>query len=195
MPETTEKKSRGRPKEKASEKVDLDELKRLYSLGFKDTEIAWILGVSERTIYNWAEDPIFDAARKAGKLVADATVLETLKKLTQGYDYFEESVEKRLLPDGRSYTSQKRTKKHIPPNVVAIIFWLKNRLPDRWREKLQIEGILSKEPEAMNIKELTRELAEAFAKLDTKELAELNKTLAQAGITESDRTPGRQKNA
>ena len=29
--------------------------------------------------------------------------------------------------------------KHIPPDTTAQIFWLKNRRPDRWRDKQQIE--------------------------------------------------------
>lgn len=32
-----------------------------------------------------------------------------------------------------------RTVKHIPPDTTAQIFWLKNRRPDRWRDKQQIE--------------------------------------------------------
>ena len=28
-------------------------------------------------------------------------------------------------------------KKHTPPDVVAAIFWLKNRKPDDWREKIK----------------------------------------------------------
>ena len=28
-----------------------------------------------------------------------------------------------------------QTVKHIPPDTTAQIFWLKNRRPDRWRDK------------------------------------------------------------
>jgi hypothetical protein len=30
-------------------------------------------------------------------------------------------------------------KEHVPPNPTSIIFWLKNRRPDRWRDKHDVE--------------------------------------------------------
>lgn len=32
----------------------------------------------------------------------------------------------------------KRQKKFIPPQVVAQIFWLKNRRPEEWRDKREV---------------------------------------------------------
>lgn len=39
-------------------------------------------------------------------------------------------------PDG---VKHRETVKFIPPDVTAQIFWLKNRRPEIWREKQQIE--------------------------------------------------------
>jgi len=33
----------------------------------------------------------------------------------------------------------KRVKKHVAPDVTACIFWLKNRRPAEWRDKVQQE--------------------------------------------------------
>ena len=33
----------------------------------------------------------------------------------------------------------KRTRKFIPPSNVAQIFWLKNRKPDTWKDKREID--------------------------------------------------------
>ena len=34
----------------------------------------------------------------------------------------------------------KKTKKHIPPDTTAIIYWLNNRKPKDWRNKQVIES-------------------------------------------------------
>ena len=33
---------------------------------------------------------------------------------------------------------------HVPPDVTACIFWLKNRDPEHWRDSQQLEHVLGK---------------------------------------------------
>jgi hypothetical protein len=33
---------------------------------------------------------------------------------------------------------------HVPPDVTACIFWLKNRKPSEWRDSQQMEHVLGK---------------------------------------------------
>ena len=42
-----------------------------------------------------------------------------------------------MLSDGTvvEYTEEV----HYPPDTVAMIFWLKNRRPDKWRDRQEIE--------------------------------------------------------
>jgi hypothetical protein len=35
-------------------------------------------------------------------------------------------------------------REHVPPDVTAAIFWLKNRKPDQWRDAWQLEHKLGK---------------------------------------------------
>jgi len=48
-----------------------------------------------------------------------------------GYEYEEEVV----TPKGTKHT----VRKYQPPNTTALIFWLKNRKPDQWRDKQEHE--------------------------------------------------------
>lgn len=51
-------------------------------------------------------------------------------KRALGYEYTEESIE--ISRQGRKV---KQTIKHVAPDTAAAFIWLKNRRPDKWREK------------------------------------------------------------
>ena len=74
--------------------------------------------------------PILQALKK-GKEVIDIEVENALLKRALGYDYTEKTQEK--FKDGKM--SAKMVTKHVAPDVASIIFWLKNRRPDKWRDK------------------------------------------------------------
>ena len=61
----------------------------------------------------------------------DRQVENALLKRALGYEYDEITTE---------YGKEiKRVTKQVVPDVTAQIFWLKNRKPDQWRDKQQIE--------------------------------------------------------
>ena len=66
------------------------------------------------------------------------TMLHALLKRALGYDYTEERVEV-SKENGKKSVKTTQTVKHVPPDTTAQIFWLKNRRPDRWRDKQQLE--------------------------------------------------------
>jgi hypothetical protein len=92
--------------------------------------------VSLDTIQVWINQyPEFSEALKEGKAPADAKVEKSLYQRAIGYKYTEKKVIQ--LPDG---TIRKEvTEKEVAPDVTAQIFWLKNRLPDEWRDKSNLE--------------------------------------------------------
>lgn len=101
----------------------------LAQKGSTDQEIAWALDISQSTFYNWRKrHPAFLESLKAGKCVADGEVAQALYKLATGYDYTEE----RLITQAGKPTIIK-VGKHRLPCIKAIIFWLCNRQPDKWR--------------------------------------------------------------
>ena len=95
--------------------------------GLTDKQIAHNMGIGTRTLYNWKKAylPIMQAL-KAGKEVVDYQVENSLLKRALGYEYDEEK-----FVDGEVVT----IKRQVQPDTTAIIFWLKNRRPDKWRDK------------------------------------------------------------
>lgn len=105
--------------------------------GLTDEQIAHNMGINPATLYRWKSEysKICDTLKK-GKEVIDIQVENALLKRALGYDYQEERIEK-SEKDGMKII---QTVKHIPPDVTAQIFWLKNRRPDKWRNKPELTG-------------------------------------------------------
>lgn len=78
--------------------------------GLTDEQIAKNIGIGERTLYEWKEKyPQISQSLKKGKEVVDY------------------GVENALLSSA------------LEGNTTAQIFWLKNRRPDKWRDKQKEE--------------------------------------------------------
>jgi len=85
--------------------VDLTQVERYAALGLTEDEIATLLRVGRRTLFRWKKNEEFNEALRRGKLQTDARVTERLYQRAMGGD------------------------------VTAMIFWLKNRRPDLWRDR------------------------------------------------------------
>lgn len=84
--------------------------RELAEQGMTDEEMAEEFGVDVRTLYRWkADNEAFCQALKAGKELPDECVVQSLYKMA------------------------------LDGNVTAAIFWLKNRQPNKWRDKVQNE--------------------------------------------------------
>ena len=126
----TAKKQKGRPTKYKDEFVHRVED---YSLiGMRDTEIAGALKIDEATLYRWKnEHPEFCEAIKRGRDRYDTEVVEkALQQRAAGYEYNEEVMTR----DGPSVIT-----KRFHGSDTAAIFWLKNRQPDRWRDRVEHE--------------------------------------------------------
>ena len=105
--------------------------------GLTDEQIAGNIGINTSTLYDWKNKfPKISEALKKGKEVVDIQVENALLKRALGYDFQETRVEK-SAKDG---TKIIQTLKHIPADTTAQIFWLKNRRPDKWRDKPEMPG-------------------------------------------------------
>lgn len=112
---------------------------KLCRLGATDIEIADFLEVDVRTLYRWkGEHEEFCQALKAGKEVSDERVERSLFARANGYEH--EEVDIRVVDKEIVQTA---IRKYYPPDTTAAIFWLKNRRPDLWREKSEVESKLS----------------------------------------------------
>lgn len=114
-----------------------EQARKLALLGFTDEKMADFFEVEVRTIYRWkTEHDEFCQAVKAGKVDADATVASTLYRSALGGGTVTEVKEE---TDAEGNVIHRKTVKELPANVTAQIFWLKNRQPQHWRDKVVVE--------------------------------------------------------
>lgn len=110
----------------------LEEIKDWCRNGATDEEIAKRLGISIASFYNFKNLFLeFLEALKETKEIVDAQVENALLKRALGYSYDEVTQE---LVDGELKVTKVITKQ-VVPDTTAQIFWLKNRRPDKWRDK------------------------------------------------------------
>lgn len=114
--------------------------------GLTDEQIAYNIGISRKTLAEWKKkySDISDTLKK-GKEIVDIQVENALLKKALG---MKETVKKAIKVREVKYNDGKRVseKEHIeyvdeevfvPPDTTAQIFWLKNRKPDKWRDKVE----------------------------------------------------------
>lgn len=124
----------------------LPEIEQMARDGYRDEDIAKALGVARKTLYVWKSqhEELAEALRK-GKAVVDAEIENKLLDNARGFTFWE--VTEELLPVQDELTGKlvqklittKRVLKQVKPDTTAQIFWLKNRMPEVWRDKNHIE--------------------------------------------------------
>jgi len=108
---------------------------KLCALGATDFELAKFFEVDTVTIVRWRivhED--FCTAVKCGKDQADERVARSLFNRAVGYSFESEKV---FQFQGQVVRAS--TVEHVPPDPGAAMNWLKNRRPEEWRDRQQIE--------------------------------------------------------
>ena len=123
--------------------------------GLTDEQIAQNMVIGYSTLQTWKMkyQDIRDTLKR-GKEVVDLQVENALLKRALGYEY-EEVSEKY---ESGTLTEKKVTKKQVVPDTTAQIFWLKNRRPDKWKDKqdVQVSGELKEEQ--TNLDDLIRQI-------------------------------------
>lgn len=112
--------------------------------GLSDEQIAKKMGIGVSTYYEWQNrfQDIAEAIKK-GKAPVDIQVENALLKRALGYTYTEVTEEYSRPPrpgEKLPPKSVKRVVKEMPPDVAALIFWLKNRRPQYWKDKPEVEA-------------------------------------------------------
>lgn len=114
--------------------------------GLIDKQIAKNMGIGFRTLYEWKKKyPQISQSLKRGKEVVDILVENALLKRALGYT-FTEVIRERVIdydpksgtPIGSHLEVIKEVVKEVQPDTTALIFWLKNRKPDVWRDKQKV---------------------------------------------------------
>lgn len=116
--------------------------------GLTDEQIAHNVGITAKTLYEWKNkySKICEALKK-GKEVVDREIENALFIRAKGGTH---ELKKTFKVKETFYDSQGRKcereklqtgidEVYIPGDTTAQIFWLKNRKPDKWRDKVEYQ--------------------------------------------------------
>ena len=133
-------------------------------LGMTDEEMARQFGIGSSTFYAWKQNyRHFREAIKAGRDDADAGVAGAMYRRAMGM-----TVEEiRIDPDG----TETKTVKQLPPDNTSMIFWLKNRQINKWRDRR--EQVV----EVKRVEEMDRTELDTYASELDRQLNELDASI------------------
>ena len=133
--EKKKKHAGGRPPLVNVSEIDKKALEIVASGGYTDKQLAEILSVTVQTVNNYKiKYPEFFASLKRGKDIADAKVEIPLFQRALGYSHPDVNI---TNYQGKAVATP--VIKHFPPDLTSMIFWLKNRQKDKWRDRQEIE--------------------------------------------------------
>lgn len=139
--------------------------------GATNEDLAKLLGCGCTTVKTiLREYPQFKELVREGKQVADLAVENALFKRALGYDAEESYTEVRVNKDGSGTTTYvKKSKKHIPADVLAALSWLRNRKPVDWNVAYQKPDQNKETPEEdIDLSKLSTEELKQWEKLVSK---------------------------
>lgn len=114
--------------------------------GLSLAQIAHNVGVADSTFRRWKEEnEALSAAIKRGNAPVDLEVENAMLKSALGHKEtvrkaIKVKTEKQKVGEGKiveEHIEYVDEEVYIPPQVVAQIFWLKNRRPDKWKDKIE----------------------------------------------------------
>lgn len=109
----------------------VDQAKLAARAGFTDFELSELFQVSETTIYTWkVQYPAFGEALKPNKEIIDSRVEATLFQRAMGYKVHSEKI---VVVDNE--VVRVPIIEQYPPDATSMIYWTKNRQPEKWRER------------------------------------------------------------
>ncbi len=124
----------GRPSDYDTKNTPRQALKACL-MGATDADLADFFDVSETTINNWkTKYPEFLESIKEGKQVADSNIAKSLYQRALGYEHPEVHVS-----NYQGQITLTDLTKRYPPDTTAGIFWMKNRQPNKWRDRKHTE--------------------------------------------------------
>lgn len=114
---------------------------KLCHLGATDRDLADFFEVAESTLNLWKlKHQSFSESLKLGKEAADARVEQSLYRRATGYTFDSEKI----FNDKDDGIVRAACLEHVAPDVTACIFWLKNRKPAEWRDRIE-QAIMGKD--------------------------------------------------
>ncbi len=169
-------------------KPRIEEIKAWCMEGHTEKSMCKALGISIPTFIKYKRDHVelFNAV-KVNKAIADQTVENSLYKKANGWEYDEETIEIKMNNDNEVVSKVKKVvKKVVPPSDTAMIFWLKNRKKEQWRDKQHIENNVNVEQkDTRTTEEVMLELGVPIPKLTSHTINDM----PEVTPTETPETP------
>src|SRR5665648_452841 len=114
----------------------LAEIRNWCMDGKTNEEMCVLLGISPDTWYRYLKDyNELNIIVTAGKAVIDSRVENAVLKSALGFEYEEIKTIIEEDRNGKKRTRIEKTKRYMPPNASAQVFWLKNRKKDEWGDR------------------------------------------------------------
>lgn len=137
--------ARQRWEEWANDENRLAVLQAWARAGLSDERIAKHIGISRSTLNEWKKKhQTIKEALGTGKEIANRQVENALFQLTQGGTVKVKKVfklKKTQYENGKKiseeeYLEAREEEEYISPDFKAISFWLRNKAPEDWRDKI-----------------------------------------------------------
>jgi hypothetical protein len=108
--------------------------------GLTDEQVANNLGISTTAYYEYKLKYVeFTDALKKGKEVSDYEVEGSLFKRANGYTYDETTRENKFIDGEWQMVTTKIVTKQVAADPTSMIFWLKNRKSEQWRDRHEFD--------------------------------------------------------
>lgn len=108
--------------------------------GLSNEQIAANMNINVGTLYDWLNKySELHEAYKKGDEVSTYEIENKLYRSAIGYDVEEVDIQEIIHPDGSKTQTKRKRRRHVPANIAAQIFILKNRRPDKWKEKPTVD--------------------------------------------------------
>lgn len=145
---TAKKKNRHRPPMKLASRALQERIIELILDGKTRTEAYEEAGISSSAVHRYCQAfPKFADRLDNACAVWDNRIEDSLKRRAEGWTYTERTTVREVDPlvidpsTGKPVVRIRvtETQKFMPPDTTAIRYWLNNRRPKIWREKMAIE--------------------------------------------------------
>lgn len=123
---------------KAMEPSHVELARKLSMLGADEPRVARVFGIHTSTLSEWKVlHPELGNALNEGKEYSDANVAQSLYHRATGFSH--KAV--KIFCDPKTGSREiVEYIEHYPPDTTACIFWLKNRQPAMWRDRIEHTG-------------------------------------------------------
>lgn len=137
-----------------------EQARKICLLGADDIKLAAYFEVNVDSIYEWKKKhPEFSEAIKNGKIGADVDIASSLYNRAKGMTVVTQKAFKVRTGNGSEEKMEVvDIAEELPPDPTSMIFWLKNRNAEYWREKkhLEVDDLRGKQDDELDseLKEL-----------------------------------------